>query len=60
MNSRNDRKGPHLDRIHSGAIWNEIGERLRSTAVGKPTPIPPDLLRLVQKLDDFMSRMRPD
>jgi len=46
-----DRKDPPVSRVYSSAIWNEIGERLRSTSMGRPSPISPQLLRLVRELD---------
>jgi hypothetical protein len=51
MNDPIHRKDPPVGRVHSGAIWNEIGERLRSTSMGRPSPISPQLLRLVRELD---------
>jgi hypothetical protein len=41
-----------MDEEHSRAICAEIGDRLR-IALGEPTPIPPDLARLIARLDEL-------
>jgi hypothetical protein len=43
--------GVRIDRVHSGAINKEIGERLRATLIGNPTRLPPHLLGLAELLD---------
>lgn len=48
MNDRTDLK---INRVHSFAICDEIGERLRTTPTGKPARLPTQLLRLVRRLD---------
>jgi hypothetical protein len=44
--------GIQINRVHSGAICMEIGERLRLTLTGNPTRVPPHLLSLTELLDD--------
>jgi len=39
-----------INRVHSGAICTEIGERLRATLTGIPTP--PPLFRETELLDN--------
>jgi hypothetical protein len=58
MTDRTRQKDVQVSSVHTGAICNEIGERLRTTATGRLAPIPPELLRLVERLDeeDFPSR----
>ena len=46
-----DPHGVQINRVHSGAICTEIGERLRTSLAGKPTRLPPDLLALTALLD---------
>ena len=41
-----------IDEVHSRAICAEIGDRLR-IALGASPPIPPDLARLVARLDEL-------
>ena len=41
-----------MDEIHSRAICTEIGERLR-VALGKSEPMPPKLLRLLERLSEL-------
>jgi hypothetical protein len=43
-NDLTDRKAVQINRIHIGAICNEIGERLRTSPLGKPTALTTDLL----------------
>ena len=40
-----------IDRIHTGAICNEIGERLRATLTGNPDRLPPHILGLTERFD---------
>ncbi len=42
--------GIHLDRVHAGAICEEIGEALHATLTG-PSRLPPHLLRLTERFD---------
>ena len=42
-----DPNGVQIDRVHSGAICTEIGERLRAMLTGNP----PHLLSLTDRLD---------
>jgi hypothetical protein len=51
MNDPTHRKDRRVSRVYCSAIWNEIGERLRSTSMGRPSPTSPQLLRLVRELD---------
>ena len=39
-----------IDRVHSGAIRREIGERLRRTLPAEPDPVPPRLRELMGRL----------
>ena len=41
-----------MDEEHSRAICAEIGDRLR-IALGEPAPIPPNLARLIARLDEL-------
>jgi hypothetical protein len=41
-----------MDEEHSLAICAEIGDRLR-IALGDPSPIPPNLARLIARLDEL-------
>ena len=41
-----------MDEEHSRAICAEIGDRLR-IALGAPAPIPPNLARLIARLDEL-------
>jgi len=43
--------GVQIDRIHTGAICREIGERLRATATGYPDQPPLHLLGLMERFD---------
>jgi hypothetical protein len=40
-----------IDQIHTGAICNEIGERLRATLTGNPDRLPPHILGLTEQFD---------
>jgi hypothetical protein len=42
-----------IDRVHSGAICTEIGERLHATPTGKPVQLPAHLLNLTELLDNI-------
>jgi hypothetical protein len=44
-----------IDRVNSGAICTEIGERLRATLTGNPSQLPPYLVRLTERLDGVES-----
>jgi hypothetical protein len=48
-----DPNGVQIDRVHSGAICTEIGERLRATPTGNPIQLPTRLLTLTELLDDI-------
>jgi hypothetical protein len=50
MTSQNP-NGVQIDRVNSGAICTEIGERLRATLTGNPNQLPPYLLRLTEQFD---------
>ena len=39
-----------IDRVHSGAIRREIGERLRRALPAEPDPVPPRLRELMERL----------
>lgn len=43
--------GVQIDRVHSGAICTEIGERLRIALAGTPDPLPSRLLNLLERFD---------
>lgn len=51
MTSQNP-NGVQIDRVHSGAICTEIGERLRIAMAGTPNPLPSRLLRLLERFDN--------
>jgi hypothetical protein len=51
MNDGTDRKAVQINRVHTFATLNEVGERLRATPSARLTPLPADLLRLVDRLD---------
>jgi len=57
MTSRNP-SGVQINRVHSGAICTEIGERLRATLIGNPTCLLPHLLRLTELLDSVEVQRR--
>ncbi len=44
-------RGVHLDRIHAGAICEEIGAALLATLTEVPARLPPHLLRLTERLE---------
>ena len=46
-----DQNGVHINRVHSGAICTEIGERLHAALAGNPNRLPPHLLGLTELLD---------
>jgi hypothetical protein len=46
-----DPNGLQINRIHTGAICNEIGERLRATLAGNPNQLPPHILGLTERFD---------
>ena len=50
MTSQNP-NGIQIDRVHSGAICTEIGERLRIALAGTPNPLPLRLLSLLERFD---------
>jgi hypothetical protein len=50
-----DANGIQIDHTHSGAICNEVAERLRAVLPEKPGRLPPDLLRLTRQLDSVES-----
>ena len=43
--------GVHIDRIHAGAIRQEIGEALHAKLTADPDRLPPHLLRLIERFD---------
>jgi hypothetical protein len=43
--------GVQINRVHSGAICAEIGDRLRDAMRAAPTRLPPHLLGLTVRLD---------
>jgi hypothetical protein len=43
--------GVQINRVHSGAICAEIGDRLRDAMAAAPTRLPPHLLDLTARLD---------
>ncbi len=43
--------GVQIDRIHSGAICKEVGERLRGTLTGNPGQLPTHLRGLMERFD---------
>jgi hypothetical protein len=45
-----DPSGIQIDRVHSGAICIEIGERLRAALAGNPNQLPPHLIGLTELL----------
>jgi hypothetical protein len=46
-----DPNGVQIDRIHTGAICAEIGERLHATLAGNPKQVPLNILRLTERFD---------
>ena len=46
-----DSNGVHISRVHSEAICTEVAERLRPALPANPARLPPDLLRLIKRLD---------
>jgi hypothetical protein len=46
-----DPNGIQIDRIHTGAICKEIGERLHATLAGNPKQVPPSILGLTERFD---------
>jgi len=46
-----DPGGVQIDQIHTGAICQEIGERLRVTLTGNPKQLPHDILSLTERFD---------
>jgi len=46
-----DPGGVQIDRIHTGAICEEIGERLRVTLTGSPKQLPPHIRGLTERFD---------
>jgi hypothetical protein len=46
-----DPGGVQIDQIHTGAICQEIGERLRVTLTGNPKQLPHDILSLKERFD---------
>jgi hypothetical protein len=46
-----DPHGIQIDRIHTGAICNEIGERLRATLTANADRWPLHILNLTERLD---------
>ena len=43
--------GVQIDRIDSGAICTEIGERLRAALTADPNRLPPHLVSLTERFD---------
>jgi len=50
-----DPNGVQINRVHSGAICTEIGERLSAALAGNPNQLPPNLLGLTELLDSGAS-----
>lgn len=50
-----DPNGVQIDRVHSGAICTEVGERLLAALARNPGQMPPRLLRLADLLDSGAS-----
>jgi hypothetical protein len=48
-----------IDHIHSRAICDEIGERLRETLTREPSALPPSLQFLVDRLAERDGRSAP-
>lgn len=48
-----DPGGVRIDRIHTGAICQEIGERLRVTLTGNPKQVPRHILGLTERFDSI-------
>jgi hypothetical protein len=46
-----DPNGVQIDRIHTGAICKEIGERLRIRLTGNRNQPPPNILGLMERFD---------
>jgi hypothetical protein len=53
------RNGVQINRVHTGAICAEIGERLQITLKGGPTRLPSHLKSLTDLLDSAESRDAP-
>lgn len=50
MTSQNP-TGVQIDSVNSGAIWTEIGERLRANLTRNPNQLPPYLVSLTERFD---------
>jgi hypothetical protein len=46
-----DPNGVQIDRIHTGAICKEIGERLHATLAGNPEQLPLHIRGLTERFD---------
>jgi hypothetical protein len=46
-----DHTGVHISGVDSEAICTEVAERLRPALPANPARLPPDLLRLIKRLD---------
>jgi len=51
-----DPNGVKIDRIHAGAICDEIGERLRASPAGNPDRLPAHIVSLTELLS-LMERL---
>lgn len=51
-------RSPNIDAVHSQAIWEEIGERLRYCSARDEPAMPARLLRLLSRLVELDGRQR--
>lgn len=51
-----DPDGVQIDQIHTGAICEEIGERLRAALTGNPDRLPLHILGLTERFDSAERR----
>ena len=56
MSNRTDDYGVQIDRIHSRAICEEVGARLRSFGQMEPSDVPPHLRMLIGELQELEQR----
>jgi hypothetical protein len=49
--TKQDQSGLQIDPIHTGAICQEFGERLRADLKQNPSRLPPGILGLMERFD---------
>lgn len=60
MTLRMPKPGVQIDRVHSAAICDEIGDSLRSFLGLEVDPMQPNLCALIRQLHDISSRNHED